>query len=188
MKAINVYTIFKNERDRLFSRLVSGSFDAFGHGSHIALPTQIEGAGRISIGSDVFVGPGSWLLALGADGRLVIGDGTAMSGYCVLSAARELRVGRDVLFGRNVHVSDHRHGTAMNGVAIRQQPLEDERPVLIGDACWLGQNVVVLPGVTIGAGAIVGANSVVRDDVPPGRIAVGAPARVVRERAADGGS
>ena len=49
-----------------------------------------------------------------------------------------------------------------------------------GDGAWLAQNVVVLSGVTIGAGAVVGANSVVRDDIPPGAVAVGAPARVVR--------
>jgi acetyltransferase-like isoleucine patch superfamily enzyme len=52
--------------------------------------------------------------------------------------------------------------------------------VNIEDGSWLGQNVVVLPGVTIGAGAVVAANSVVREDVPPGSVAAGAPARVVR--------
>jgi acetyltransferase-like isoleucine patch superfamily enzyme len=129
----------------------------------------------------VYVGPGSWLLAIGPGSRLHIGDGTGMSGYCVLSAALEVNVGHDVLMGRNVHVADHRHGIGTSGMPIRNQPLEDTRPVSIGDGCWLGQNVVVLPGVTIGAGAVVGANSVVRDDVPPGTVAAGAPARVVRE-------
>ena len=51
----------------------------------------------------------------------------------------------------------------------------------IGDHAWLGQNVVILPGVTVGAGAVVGANSVVGEDVAPRTVVVGAPARLVRE-------
>ncbi len=180
MKAINVYTVLRNRRDRLFSRLVSGSFERFGAGSHLSLPIQVQGAERIAIGSRVYVGPGSWLLTSDPDGRLEIGDGTGMSGSCVLSAAVSVRVGRDVLFGRNVHVADHRHGFGAYGEAVRTQPLEDLRPVAIGDGSWLGQNVVVLPGVTIGAGAVIGANSVVREDVPARSVAAGAPARVVR--------
>jgi acetyltransferase-like isoleucine patch superfamily enzyme len=180
MKAIDLYTLLRDHRDRLFTRVVASSFERFGHGSHLALPIQVEGSERIAIGSGVFIGPGSWLLAGEPDARLEIGDGTGVSGYCVLSAMLHVRVGRDVLFGRNVHVADHRHGIGTPGVPVRQQPLEDLRPVSIGDGSWLGQNVVVLPGVTIGAGAVIAANSVVREDVPAGSVAAGAPARVVR--------
>ena len=51
---------------------------------------------------------------------------------------------------------------------------------MIGDGAWLGQNVVVCPGVTIGRGAVIGANAVVLDDVPDYAVAVGVPASVVR--------
>ena len=180
MKAIDIYTLLRDRRDKLFSLAVASSFDSFGTGTHLALPIQVQGAGQIAIGKDVFIGPGSWLAAVEPGARLEIGDGTGMSGYCVLSAALSVHVGRDVLFGRNVHVADHRHGIGSPGVPVRQQPLEDRRPVSIGDGSWLGQNVVVLPGVTIGEGAVVGANAVVRADVPPHAVAVGAPARVVR--------
>jgi acetyltransferase-like isoleucine patch superfamily enzyme len=180
MKAIDLYTLLRDRRDALFTRAVTSSFAQLGTGSHIALPIQVEGAERISIGSGVFIGPGSWLVAGEPGALLEIGDGTGMSGYCVLSAIEHVRVGRNVLFGRNVHVADHRHGITARGVPVRQQPLEDRRPVTIEDGCWLGQNVVVLPGVTVGAGAVVGANSVVREDVPPRSVAAGTPARVVR--------
>jgi acetyltransferase-like isoleucine patch superfamily enzyme len=180
MKAIDIYSLLRDRRDRLFTRAVASSFDSFGKGSHLALPVRVEGAGQIAIGSRVFVGPGSWLVAGEPGARLEIGDGTGMSGYCVLSAMVHVRVGENVLFGRNVHVADHRHGIGLPDVPVRHQPLEDRRPVNIGDSSWLGQNVVILPGVTIGAGAVVGANSVVRDDVPPRSIAAGSPARVVR--------
>ena len=61
------------------------------------------------------------------------------------------------------------------------QGVTDVRPVEICDGAWLGQNVVICPGVRVGRGAVVGANSAVRDDVPDYAVAVGAPARVVRE-------
>ena len=54
-------------------------------------------------------------------------------------------------------------------------------PVAIGDGAWLGQNAVVLSGVTVGRGAVVAANAVVLDDVPPRSVAAGVPARIVRE-------
>jgi len=180
LKALARYKMVTNLRDRYFTRAVASSFESFGPRSHLALPVQVEGAERISIGSDVLVGAGSWLFALEDEGRLEIGDGTGMSGDCVLSAVLRVSVGRNVLFGRNVHVADHRHGIGAPGTPVRLQPLEDRRPVTIGDGAWLGQNVVVLPGVTIGEGAVVGANSVVRDDVPAHSVVVGAPARVVR--------
>lgn len=180
--AVGLYTRGRGVRDRLFSRMAASSFERFGRGSHLSLPIQIEGAKQIAVGSGVFIGPGCWLLALEPEASLEIGDATGISGYCVLSAAVEVRLGRSVLLARNVHVADHRHGISMAGMPIIDQPLEDRRPVSIEDGSWLGQNVVVLPGVTIGAGAVVAANSVVRDDVPPGAVVAGAPARVVRMR------
>jgi acetyltransferase-like isoleucine patch superfamily enzyme len=180
MKGVDLYTLMRDQRDRLFSRAVASSFREFGAGSHISLPVQVTGAAQISIGAGVLIGPGSWLVAAEPAARVEIGDGTGMSGYCVLSAAVAVTVGRDVLFGRNVHVSDHRHGIGSPGVPVRQQPLEDRRPVSIGDGAWLGQNTVILPGVDIGAGAVIGANSVVRDSVPAHSVAAGSPARVLR--------
>lgn len=177
---LGIYTRVRGTRDHLFSRLVASSFQRFGRRSHIALPIQVQGAKQIAIGSEVLIGPGCWLLAVEPAATLEIGDGTGMSGDCVLSAAVNIRVGRDVLLGRNVHIADHRHGIASPDMPIRKQPLEDRRPVNIEDGSWLCQNVVILPGVTVGAGAVVAANSVVREDVPPGAVAAGTPARVVR--------
>ncbi len=59
---------------------------------------------------------------------------------------------------------------------------EDVAPVRIGNSVWLGAKVTVLKGVSIGDGAIVGANAVVSSDLPPGAVAVGVPARVMRIR------
>ena len=82
---------------------------------------------------------------------------------------------------RGVYISDHTHGFDDPDIPIRDQPLARVAPVRIGRGAWLGQNVVVMPGVTIGAGTVVGANAVVTSDLPPRCVAVGAPARVLRE-------
>jgi len=79
-----------------------------------------------------------------------------------------------------VYISDHRHEFGDPVVPIADQGITGIRPVRIGDGAWLGQNVVICPGVTIGRNAVVGANSVVRHDVPDFAVVAGAPARLIR--------
>lgn len=181
MNALTLHKRYRQLRDRVFSLAMRSSFEGLGPRSRLSLPIQIEGAERIAIGNHVYLGPGCWLLTHEPGGRLEIGDGTSIAGYCVLSAAASVRIGRKVLFARNVYVADHRHGFERDDLPVLEQDIADIRPVVVEDGAWLGQNVVLLPGVTIGAGAVVGAGSVVREDVPPRCVAVGAPARVVRE-------
>jgi len=182
---VRSYTLWTRTRDKLFAVASSGAFAAFGPRSVIQLPVRLNGVDRIAIGCDVFVGAGSWLQVLGAadtDVVLEIGDGTSIAGTCVLSAVQSLRLGRKVLMARNVYIADHRHAFADKTRAVLDQGVTEVAPVEICDGAWLGQNVVVGPGVRIGRGAVVGANSVVLDDVPDHAVAVGAPARVL-ERA-----
>jgi acetyltransferase-like isoleucine patch superfamily enzyme len=167
-----------------FSLLSAGAFADFGARSVLQPPIRLGGATRIAVGSDVFVGAGSWLQAIGDEqgGRvaLTIGDGTSIAGSCVLSAASSVRLGRKVLLARNVYISDHIHAYRDTTRAVLDQGIERIEPVEIDDGAWLGQNVVVCPGVRIGRGAVVGANAVVVEDVPDHTLAVGAPARVVK--------
>ena len=106
----------------------------------------------------------------------------------MLSAASPIRLGRKVLLARNVYISDHIHAYEDATTAVLDQGVTRVEPVEIEDGAWLGQNVVVCPGVRIGRGAVVGANSVVLDDVPAFSLAVGTPARVVREFSRDAGA
>ena len=172
-------------RGHAFSRAVSGGFAEFGRHSVLDPPIDIRGARSIAIGANVWVGPGSWLYAEPEEATdvpvLVVGDGVCISGSCVLSAVASIRLGRDVLLARNVYISDHSHAYEDVTRPVRKQGLVNVRPVTIGDGAWLGQGVVVCPGVNIGRGAVIGAGSVVRHDVPAYTVAVGAPARVVRE-------
>jgi len=177
------YRLTRRAWAKTFSVLASGAFASFGSRSVLQPPIRLAGERRIAVGSDVFVGSGSWLHVLDDGGRgvvLEIGDGTSIVGDCVLSAARSLRLGRKVLIARNVYVSDHSHAFEDPSRAVLDQGIDRVAPVEIGDGAWLGENVVVGPGVRIGRGAVIGANAVVLDDVPDHAVAVGAPARVVR--------
>lgn len=180
----NLQRFASRARGKAFSLLVSGSFASFGTRSVLQLPIRLVGEGRISVGSGIYVGPGAWFQTLedgdGGYGSISIGDGTSMAGNCTLSSARAIRVGRDVSFARGVYVADHAHAYDDCSLPVLAQGLTNIAEIEIGDGAWLGQNVVVLPGVRIGRGAVVSANSVVARDVPDHTVVAGAPARVVR--------
>jgi acetyltransferase-like isoleucine patch superfamily enzyme len=180
---VRAYAVGVRLRAKGFSLASAGAFAAFGKRSVLQPPIRLKGEARISIGSDVFIGAGSWLQTLehgGHLGELRVGDGTSIAGTCVLSAASSVTLGRKVLLARNVYISDHIHRFDDREAAILDQGLTRVDPVEICDGAWLGQNVVVCPGVRVGRGAVVGANSVVTEDVPDRTLAVGAPARIVR--------
>ena len=137
-------------RGKLFSKLAAGAFASFGARSVLEPPIRLGGEHRIAIGDDVFIGGGSWLLTVGEGAvALTIGSGTRISGACVISARSSVRIGREVLFARNVYVSDHGHGHDDPSRAIVKQGITEPRPVEIADGAWLG-DAVVCPGVSIG--------------------------------------
>jgi lipopolysaccharide O-acetyltransferase len=182
---LGLYRFAVRARAKAFSVLAAPAFASFGSRSVIQPPLRLDGERRISIGDDVFMGPGCWLHVVDDETSdkvaIVVGDGTSIVADCVLSAVNSVRVGRNVLFARNIYVADHMHAFDDPARPVLEQGVERTAPVSIGDGAWLGQNVVVGPGVTIGRGAVIGSNSVVLDDVPAFAVAVGAPARVVRQ-------
>jgi acetyltransferase-like isoleucine patch superfamily enzyme len=185
---VGVYRLASRAWAKGFSLAAGGAFASFGARSVIQPPVRLVGERRIAVGDDVFVGGGSWLQALDGYGPAVaieLGDGTNIAGGCVLSAAVSIRLGRAVLLARNVYIADHGHAFEDPALPVLAQGFRDIRPIEIADGAWLGENVVVCPGVRIGRGAVVGANAVVLEDVPDHAVAVGAPARVVRRFAGD---
>lgn len=180
-----VYRLGVRARGKAFSLLVSGSFASFGRSTVLQPPIRLVGEDRISVGSGIFVGAGAWFQTLSdgdrGRGSISIGDGTSMAGNCTLSSVRAIRIGRDVSFARGVYVADHAHAYDDISLPVLAQGLADVAEVEIGDGAWLGQNVVVLPGVRIGRGAVVSANSVVVRDVADYTVVAGAPARAVKD-------
>ncbi|NNH04413.1 acyltransferase [Microbacterium ulmi] len=170
-------------RDALYTALARTGFASFGAGSRIMLPFRAGNPQKVVVGRDVLIGPSSWLMVprLDADGPVIHLHDRVRMNQTSITAVQEVVIEEAVELARGVYISDHMHGFDDPELPIRDQALVRVAPVRIGRGAWLGQNVVVMPGVTIGAGAVVGANSVVTRDVPPRTVAVGAPARVIRE-------
>lgn len=103
-----------------------------------------------------------------------------------LAALESVSIGHECLFASKVFISDISHGNysgdnqSSPAVPPNDRPLI-ANPVSIGNNVWLGENVVVLGGVTIGDGAIIGANSTVTTNIPDNCIAVGSPARPIKQ-------
>lgn len=111
--------------------------------------------------------------------RIEIGNHCGFSG-ATLVAQQEILIGDRVLIGANVLICDGDHHPLSAALRASGAP-GDSAPVRIADDVWLGVNVVVLKGVTIGAGAVVAANALVCDDVPAGAVVAGVPARIVAQ-------
>lgn len=180
---LNAYRTAKRLRDKACSLAFSGSFHRFGRRTVICLPVRLGGEGHMEIGAGVYVGAGSWIEVMGAPDSspvISIGDETSISGFCTITAVSKVVIGRSVLIARNVHISDHSHQFASKEIPVKDQGICRISPVHIQDGAWIGHGVVICPGVTIGRNAVVGANSVVREDVPDHCVAAGVPARIVR--------
>lgn len=112
---------------------------------------------------------------------LAIGDNVYVGPYCVLGAGGGLAIGRDVTIGAHVDILAEDHRFDDPEVPINQQGVT-RTGVSIGDDCWIGNRVTILDGVTVGRGSVIGASSVVTRDLPEYSVAVGSPARVIRDR------
>jgi len=110
------------------------------------------------------------------DARISIGDDTFINYGSSISAHKQVKIGHHCLLGHYTLIIDNNeHGVDHRDVVLASAP------VTIGDHVWIGSRVVILPGVSIGDYAAVGAGSVVTKDIPPNCLAVGNPARVVRQ-------
>lgn len=169
---------------RLYTLLLSSQFREIGVGARISPPFRYHGLNQISLGEKVIIHRDCWIHVVGGHGpdgsRIVIGAHASIGMGATVSAAQQVVIGENVLLARNVYISDHRHAYENPDMPIVSQGIAGIAPVSIGRDTWLGQNVVVLPGVAIGEHCVVGANSVVTSSIPDFSVAVGAPARVIR--------
>ncbi|WP_370591676.1 acyltransferase [Quadrisphaera oryzae] len=96
-------------------------------------------------------------------------------------------IGTDTMISPGVLIHTRNHAMTDVRQPMKYQGYGSVRPVTIGNDVWVGARAILLPGVSIGSGAVIGAGAVVSKDVPNYAVAVGNPARVVRSRLIDGG-
>lgn len=137
--------------------------------------------GDIAIAGNCALDRGVTLLCSGESlphPKISIGANTYINRYTFIDAIQSLSIGKDCGIGPNCYLTDHDHGLDPALAPLKQPMFAQD--TTIGDRVWIGANVVILKGVTIGNDAVVGAGSVVTKDIPPGAIAVGNPARVIK--------
>lgn len=154
----------------------------------IRRPAYIRNRRLIRFGAGFTSGVGLRIDAFGDDDRirLEIGSKVQVNDYVHIGAIDSVRIGDNVLIASKVFISDHNHGRysgpdAHDGPDVPPNARAlSSAPVSIEDDVWIGEFVSILPGASIGRGSIIGSMSVVNGAIPPGCIAVGAPARVVK--------
>jgi maltose O-acetyltransferase len=112
-----------------------------------------------------------------------IGDFSSLGINCVVPF--NLKIGRDVMMGPDVIIIGENHRFDNQSIPMRLQGYTQYSPVQIQDDVWIGARSIILPGLTIGKGAIIGAGAVVTKNVPPYAICAGNPARVLRIRSSE---
>ncbi len=137
--------------DQLFDRWERATFLGFGSGASIYDSSLV--LGDVEVGEETWIGPFTVLDGLGG---LTIGK------YCSISAGVQL----------------YSHDTVAWALTAGKAA-QERRPIRVGDCCYVGPMSIVSKGVTIGERCVIGANSFVRQDVPPFSIAAGTPARVI---------
>lgn len=195
---LSVFSPFIKFNSRIWANTYSGykrlCFNSIQGGVSISPYTKkIEGG---DIGKNCSFGKGLWLEAIKKYGELTfkpsitIGNNCHFGDFNHIAAINEIKIGNGVLTGQFVLIEDHSHGftgkedgiDSTISVPPSVRPLVCKGKIIIEDNVWLGDKVAVLSGVTIGQGAVIGANSVVTHDIPAGAIAAGVPAKIIRLR------
>lgn len=179
-------------RSMLFSRYTFGRWDI-----NVQPDARVNGVSHMKIGQHFSAARGLWMETIDTYGegkqaqhftpQLIIGDDVSLSEYVHIGCVNRIEIGSHVLMGSKIYITDHNHGTYRGSqpdspdVPPAQRPLTVGETVTIEDNVWIGEFCTVLPGVTIGRGSIIGSHTTVTHDIPPGSIAVGSPARVVKQ-------
>jgi acetyltransferase-like isoleucine patch superfamily enzyme len=187
MGILKIQNFFKTKRARLYTWLLRSDAGHIGKSSTVFPPFHSGDIKTLHIGDRVNIHAGGWIQTIPEYGQdkfdpeLKIGDGTYIGHRCHIIVCDKMIIGKDVTIADNVYITDNLHGFEDISCGIMPQPLKIPGPVVIEDEVWLGERVCVMPNVTIGKHSVIGANSVVTKDIPPYSIAVGSPARVIKQ-------
>jgi acetyltransferase-like isoleucine patch superfamily enzyme len=170
--------VFKNNETIISNKIYVGKNCSF------------EGTLNIQLGKNIIFGNGTKLAAIPSFSSsyakqqfnpiLKIGNNVQVTASLQVYAMKEIIIDDNVLFAANVFISDGFHGYDRIDVAYKDQPISDLGSIHIGEGSWIGQNVVIMPGISIGKFSIVGANSVITKSIPAYCIAAGVPARIIK--------
>ncbi|HHQ4513889.1 TPA: acyltransferase [Aeromonas hydrophila] len=140
------------------------------------------GSKGLHISSNVRIGDFAWFESIGL-GEIIISKNVSISQSVHIASCYKVVIEEGVLIGSNVHITDHNHGFGIEEEKIldpKNRKLVVKGMTIIGKKVWIADNVRILSGVSIGDGAVIGANAVVTKSVPPYTVVAGVPAREIK--------
>lgn len=145
-------------------------------------PMQIDNPKAIEIGDNTFVAHQAWLMGNpdATVATLKIGNGVRIGHFSHIIGLKHLEIENDVLLADKVYISDCEHCYEDISMPILYQPTRIIKEITIGEGSWIGENVCIC-GANVGKHSVIGANSVVTKDIPDYSIAVGCPAKVIKQ-------
>ena len=144
-----------------------------GKGSVVGRWTQIVNSANVRIGEYCLFQDGVYMRA-GNQGRIVIHDRAALNSFSKLFGHGGIEIGEEAQIGPGTIITTTDHDYYDENLTT------EFKKVTIGRRVWVGANVTILPGVTIGEYSVIGAGAVVNKDIPPRSVAVGVPAKVIK--------
>jgi len=139
---------------------------------------EIHGSGQIRFGKNLALYR-ELHLETREQGQILLGDEVVISRGVHLVSFASIHIGTGCMIGEYTSVRDANHRVVKDG--LNRHAGYTYAPIVIGSNVWIGRGVTVLAGVTIGDNAVIGANAVVNKDVPPNTLAVGIPARPIKQ-------
>ena len=183
--------LWRAARTYFYTGFIRRRFARWGRGAVIVYrPALLRGLQHISVGDNTEIDGDVRLTAWSRFAgetftpEIIIGANCHIGSGAHITAVNRIVIGDNLLTGTNVLITDNAHGEfekTLLDIHPQERPPVSKGEVHIGNNVWLGSNVCIMPGVSIGNGAIVAANSVVTHDVPACSVAAGAPARVVKQ-------
>jgi lipopolysaccharide O-acetyltransferase len=155
----------------------------------IRFPIELRGKKYIDFGSNLTTGVGCRLDAFSETKEKTVrfGMNVQINDYVHICAMQQVSIGNNVLMASHIYISDNSHGSYKGNTEDTSPDIAPinrsyyKSPVMIEDNVWIGEGVVVLPGVRIGKSAIIGANAVVTKNIPDYCIAIGNPAKIIKK-------
>lgn len=180
-----------NCRDYFYTGWRCRKFKKFDKKSRLCCCCYIGGEKMIEVNGKVYIGSGTIMTAQVTENNktktlISIEDGSIIGRNNHITAVNGIFIGKNLYTGPSVLISDNAHGDpcdiATRQISPSQRQVYSKGPIKIGNNVWIGEHAAIMANVTIGDGAIIGANSVVTHDVEENSIYVGVPAKKIERK------
>lgn len=175
----------------VFAKIIAGAISVparmkgmkFGKNSFIGPGYDIAPVLKgVALGDNVLIGRGAWFdiskYTKGAE--IIVGSGTQIGRFAMMSAAKKITIGKKCLISYNVSIMDHDHNVMDPDISPLEGGITEGKEIIIEDECFIGAHSFILKSVHLGRHCVVGANSVVTKSFPAYCVIVGSPAKLIK--------